>query len=59
MGYVSANGKKKDGMFVNEQLLMKPIKSSLYQEANCCSKFFDCFVDLFICFKRNDNDDDF
>lgn len=30
MSYSSANGKRKDGLFVNEDLLSKPIDSSLY-----------------------------
>lgn len=58
MSYASANGKKKDGIFINEDLLSKPIDSGLYSSENCCSKVFDCFVDFFLCFKPSDNDDE-
>lgn len=58
MSYASANGKRKDGLFVNEDLLSKPIDSTLYSQANCYSKMFDCFVDFFLCFRHSENDDE-
>ena len=56
MTYESNN--KKRGDFLNEEMLMKSVESELYAEGSCYANMFNCFVDCFLCFKPNLNDDD-